>query len=41
MPGGYAVGRSYAHLATSFEHFASVLTGQLVIERQYIPSKRR
>ncbi len=41
VPGGYAVGRSYAHLATSFEHFASVLTGQLVIERQYIPSKRR
>lgn len=41
VPGGYAVGRSYAHLATSLEHFASVLTGRLVIERQYIPTKRR
>lgn len=41
VPGGYAVGRTYAHLATSFEHFASVLTGRLVIERQFIASKRR
>lgn len=41
LPGGYAVGRMYAHLATSFEHFASVLTGRLVIERQLILTKRR
>jgi|JI10StandDraft_1071094.scaffolds.fasta_scaffold11255_7 hypothetical protein len=41
LPGGYAVGRQYAHLATSLEHFATVIDGRLVVERQLILAKRR